>query len=373
MTESMDILNIKKQPIGIMRLGVGAGILSALLLSQQAIADEDDENSLANRLKEFNQPAITVSVTKAKTKAKLQKTSVRKPSRKRSKRLSRACYQSSAASIKRHAKRYQSAIQANSRRYNVDKNLIIAVITAESCFAEKARSHAGAQGLMQLIPATAKRFGVKNVYKPSQNIRGGTRYLRFLMKRFSGNMKYAVAAYNAGEGAVDRYSGIPPYRETKEYVRRVMAVYHRLQGTSPKRGVMKEKRAKVMQAKYSNRSKPQGYFVKPDYKWHKKTVVKKSRRARTTRVSRAYPIASVKRSSGRCRDVSEKRLKRSTSLFKRTRLWQRHFIVKRPTSLASIARATGVPVHVLMRLNRGISRFRVNAGQRVLAWQCSKR
>ena len=85
---------------------------------------------------------------------------------------------------------------------------------------------------MQLIPATAKRFGVRDSYKPQQNIRGGTKYLRFLMTRFRGDLKKVIASYNAGEGAVDRYKGIPPYKETQQYVKNVLKVYKTL---SPKR------------------------------------------------------------------------------------------------------------------------------------------
>jgi len=130
-----------------------------------------------------------------------------------------------AHKINEKASKFNSYIDQYSRQYRIDKNLIKAVITAESCFRVKARSNKGAQGLMQLIPATAKRFGVKDSYKPKQNIRGGTKYLRFLMDRFKGDLKKVIASYNAGEGAVDKYKGIPPYKETKQYVKNVLQVY----------------------------------------------------------------------------------------------------------------------------------------------------
>ena len=94
-------------------------------------------------------------------------------------------------------------------------------IHAESAYRPNALSHAGAQGLMQLIPATASRFGVADPFDPSQNIRGGVRYLAWLMKRYSSNLTLVAAAYNAGEGAVDRNGGVPPYSETQRYVQRV--------------------------------------------------------------------------------------------------------------------------------------------------------
>lgn len=138
------------------------------------------------------------------------------------------CIQWDKSKINEKAYKYKVFIDQSSRKYRIDKNLIMAVITAESCFRVTARSHKGAQGLMQLIPATAARFGVKDSYKAQQNIRGGTKYLRFLMDRFRGDLKKVIASYNAGEGAVDKYKGIPPYKETIQYVKNVMKVYSTL-------------------------------------------------------------------------------------------------------------------------------------------------
>jgi soluble lytic murein transglycosylase-like protein len=111
----------------------------------------------------------------------------------------------------------------------VDPLLLYSVMHQESSFKSRAISPKGARGLMQLMPGTAARFGVRNIFDPQQNIEAGTRYLRFLLDRFEGDLKLALAGYNAGEGAVDKYGWrIPPYAETQEYVRRISRRYQLL-------------------------------------------------------------------------------------------------------------------------------------------------
>ncbi len=104
-------------------------------------------------------------------------------------------------------------------KLGVDPRFIHAVIWQESKYKQFAKSHAGAQGYMQLMPDTAKRFGCEDSSDPEQNIQAGTKYLKWLLKRFDGNVALALAGYNAGEGSVDKYDGIPPYNETQNYVR----------------------------------------------------------------------------------------------------------------------------------------------------------
>ena len=119
------------------------------------------------------------------------------------------------------ASAYDDAIVEAARLYRLDPHLIRAIIRAESAFNPFAVSRAGAQGLMQLMPAVAAELDVLDPFDPRQNILGGARYLRWLLDHNDGNLDLAVASYNAGPGTVDRYNGIPPYRETRDYVRKV--------------------------------------------------------------------------------------------------------------------------------------------------------
>ncbi|MGQ4807458.1 Membrane-bound lytic murein transglycosylase F [Candidatus Entotheonellaceae bacterium PAL068K] len=111
------------------------------------------------------------------------------------------------------------------RQHNIEPRLLQAIIQVESDFNPRAVSHAGAQGLMQLMPMTAKRYHVADPFDPRANIEGGIRYLQHLFRRFHGDMRRVLAAYNAGEHAVRRYNDVPPYPETRRYVERVMALY----------------------------------------------------------------------------------------------------------------------------------------------------
>ena len=119
----------------------------------------------------------------------------------------------------------QPFIQEAAVKYDVDPDLIEAVIKQESAYNAGARSHVGAEGLMQLMPATAKELGVENSLDPRQNVMGGTKYLRQLLDQFDGNLTKVIAGYNAGPGAVSRYGGVPPYTETQDYVAKVLKNY----------------------------------------------------------------------------------------------------------------------------------------------------
>ncbi len=118
-------------------------------------------------------------------------------------------------------------IYRKAKKYDVDPALVAAVIEQESRFKPRARSHVGARGLMQLMPRTGRWMGARNLYDPEQNVDAGVKYIKYLEKRFKGNRKLVIAAYNGGEGNVQRYGGVPPFRETRDYVKKVMSNYDR--------------------------------------------------------------------------------------------------------------------------------------------------
>ncbi|HYI09438.1 MAG TPA: lytic transglycosylase domain-containing protein [Thermoanaerobaculia bacterium] len=120
---------------------------------------------------------------------------------------------------------YGKLIYAKARKYDVDPALVAAVIEQESRFKPRARSHVGAKGLMQLMPRTGRWMGARDLYNPEQNVDAGVKYIKYLDKRFNGDLKKIIAAYNGGEGNVRRYQGIPPFRETRQYVKKVMKNY----------------------------------------------------------------------------------------------------------------------------------------------------
>ncbi|MFL9584723.1 lytic transglycosylase domain-containing protein [Stenotrophomonas sp. AB1(2024)] len=126
------------------------------------------------------------------------------------------------------AARWSPLIEQVAAEHGVDARLLHAIVTVESAYNPQARSHAGALGLMQVIPATGKRFGASDLFDPLQNLRAGTAYLVWLKRRFGGDLTLVLAAYNAGEGAVQRHGNrVPPFAETRRYVEKVSALYQR--------------------------------------------------------------------------------------------------------------------------------------------------
>jgi soluble lytic murein transglycosylase-like protein len=138
-----------------------------------------------------------------------------------------SCHRLSSTALKRRAVVHAAFIEQLAQLYKVDHMLIKAIIRVESCFDKYAVSRVGAKGLMQLMPATARQMGVENPFNAQENIRGGIRYFSLMLGRFDNDTKLALAAYNAGPRAVEKHKGIPPYKETQSYVKKVLDYYQR--------------------------------------------------------------------------------------------------------------------------------------------------
>lgn len=139
--------------------------------------------------------------------------------------------QPSQSSLNR-IQQYDTIIAKASQQFGVDKDIIKSIILAESAGNEKALSKANAKGLMQLIDSTAQDMGVRNVWNPAENIYGGSKYISGLLDKYDGNVKLALAAYNAGPGNVDKYNGVPPFQETQQYVQRVLGYYQHFRSSN---------------------------------------------------------------------------------------------------------------------------------------------
>lgn len=163
-----------------------------------------------------------------KTRKSATQNSSQKKVRNKNRKASRSHSSCSSARVQARADKYRRSIEIYSRVYGVDEALVHSIIKNESCYKVKAKSPVGAMGLMQLMPGTAKDMKISNPWDPEQNIQGGVRYIAEMLKEFSGNTRLAVAAYNAGPGNVRKYKGIPPFRETRTYVKRVMGDYQRM-------------------------------------------------------------------------------------------------------------------------------------------------
>lgn len=199
------------------RVGVTCFIIVGLLVSNSDIAVADAVFVVRTR------GGTTVYTNKPRSNESILRV-INPNSGRLSKVPSSSLYTIKRLSRSHNAHRFHDIIVRQARQKGLDPSLVKAVVHAESSFNPSARSPKGAMGLMQLMPATARSVGVRNPYEPTENIRGGVNYLAKMLRRYKGNVKLSLAAYNAGPLAVDTYRGIPPYRETQEYVRKVLAL-----------------------------------------------------------------------------------------------------------------------------------------------------
>jgi len=254
----------------------------------------------------------------------------------------KVCSVGKIESFKKRLKVYNKIITKYSKKYGVSESLIKAVITAESCFNPSAVSPKGAQGLMQLMPATAARFGVIDSLDPDQNIQGGTRYLKFLLSYFNQYIFKAVAAYNAGEGAVNKYKGIPPYKETINYVSKVSEL-HKI---------------------YSKGVKVHSVFRQGKIRSYRPLVTAKARLSPYKNGKRNYARSSCFKTTSR--------LKRATRFVKRGKIRQRLYFAKKGDTLMKVMRKTGVNKTKIKLMNNLRSNTRLRRGQKLLLWECRK-
>lgn len=228
-------------------------VVSTILSITYAGANDNLKSPLSD--KELTLALLDYSHLLKKKKPSVKSSTTKKQPKKRAVVYPSNCMKWNVGHINSKSAPFNATISKYAKKYKIDINLVKSIITAESCFRIKALSHAGAQGLMQLIPATAARFGVKDSYDPKQNIRGGVKYLRFLQDRFNGDLKKMIAGYNAGEGAVDRHKGIPPYKETIQYVKNVLLTYDKLRAPLlAKKRLAQAKRERLAKIKQKNNS-----------------------------------------------------------------------------------------------------------------------
>lgn len=257
----------------------------------------------------------------------------------------RTCDQHSPTTIRQKASSYQNLINAVSMQYGVSVDLIQAVITAETCFRPTAVSHKGAYGLMQLMPATARRFGATDK-SVTHNVHAGTRYLRWLLDRYDGSVYHAVAAYNSGEGTVDRHGWNVPYQETRRYLVQVLNAYRKL---SNNRGQVVFNPNRAAAAQFQRASFIQDQLDVTDEQIEEPTITGK--RLRSKSIERVLtPQVAEKRLLPSCKSASKK-LSKSTSYKDKKGVRTFFYTVKSNDSIDRISRVTGSSKIMIKRYN----------------------
>ncbi|WP_298607510.1 transglycosylase SLT domain-containing protein [uncultured Thiothrix sp.] len=261
----------------------------------------------------------------------------------------RTCDQNSPTIIRQKASAYQNLINAVSLQYGVSADLIQAVITAETCFRPTAVSHKGAYGLMQLMPATARRFGATDK-SVTHNVHAGTRYLRWLLDRYDGSIYHAVAAYNSGEGTVDQYGWNVPYQETRRYLVQVLNAYRKLANRNSQ-VLFAPNLAAAAQFQRASLIEDQLYPVAAESEAEVTEPVITGKYLRSSSVERILTPKSVeKRLLPSCKSASKK-LNKSTSYKDKKGIRTFFYTVKDNDSIDRISKVTGSSKIMIKRYN----------------------
>lgn len=308
----------------------------------------------------------------------------------------RGCQTLNPQSLEKKAQQYDNVIRSASRTYGVNQALIKSVITVESCFKSRARGTSGEKGLMQLMPGTARRFKVRNGYSSWQNVHGGTQYLSFLIRRYNGNLSRAVAAYNGGEGNVDRSGGIP--KRNRGYVKKVMQAYRKFadKNTSyppvPHNPSKVDKNTVIAAQTHAIKSKPIERKVTANKPLTVKTAkVLGARQYRVKAGDTVYeimrqtgtPVKSIIRwnnlqkpyhleagqvlrvAAGKPLKTSQQRISNDKLVIKSSGKNGRYHTVKAGESVHTIAQNAGVPVKQLVKMNRLLIPYDIQVGQQL--------
>lgn len=259
----------------------------------------------------------------------------------------RTCDQNSPTIIRQKASAYQNLINAVSLQYGVSADLIQAVITAETCFRPTAVSHKGAYGLMQLMPATARRFGATDK-SVTHNVHAGTRYLRWLLDRYDGSIYHAVAAYNSGEGTVDRHGWNVPYQETRRYLVQVLNAYRKLSNRNSQ--VLFAPNVAAA-AQFQRASLVEDQLDPQQLESEAVEPVITGKRLRSSKIERVLTPKTVeKRLLPSCKSASRK-LKKSSSYKDKKGIRTFFYTVKDNDSIDRISRVTGSSKIMIKRYN----------------------
>lgn len=259
----------------------------------------------------------------------------------------RTCDQNSPTIIRQKASAYQNLINAVSLQYGVSADLIQAVITAETCFRPTAVSHKGAYGLMQLMPATARRFGATDK-SVTHNVHAGTRYLRWLLDRYDGSIYHAVAAYNSGEGTVDQYGWNVPYQETRRYLVQVLNAYRKLSNRNSQ--VLFAPNIAAA-AQFQRASLVEDQLDPQQLESEAVEPVITGKRLRSSKIERVLTPKTVeKRLLPSCKSASKK-LKKSSSYKDKKGIRTFFYTVKDNDSIDRISRVTGSSKIMIKRYN----------------------